>query len=1271
MASATVDSSATATPTATAADDSRHLRFESLPLIDLRLLSQSELYSLSLLSSPSPSSSSSCQDDVVIPIPKIDRSVFNESAGSRKQTYFRLRLAPRTTSNPPHPPAPISRQKNPEPFEEENSRIISLLKGLFYPHAESEPPLPTTPEDESSLIAVPVRYDESVPETSDSVLQSIPIGVVDLGFCNRKRGRPRKPEASLVNFESLSEGKEVLAFEGDEDENSTEKGKAVEVGDLDLFEDELRRRTEGMRTEEELSGFLRGLSGEWGSRRKKRKIVDARSLGDVLPNGWKLLLSIKNDRDRVWLGCSRYISPDGQQFESSKDVSAHLSSSFGVQDATHETSGPVDESSWSACKMASENSADPTHQMDQKQNGVVCLSAVPISSIPADHLNQSPLPTSGSPGKSWTKETYRCHKCTMSFEEKDNLLLHLLSSHKKSRSARNGATSGDSVIMKDGKYECQLCHKLFEEKNRYSSHFGNHIKDYVKRVEACGETNRVQRRTPRMQEQIGTERVSSAMPINTEANKKSSLGLPHAKIGSDAIPKTQERSDGHPVNIPCTEPVAVSKRDEEHVTEYIEKKEIDSGLPNANVEVVDQGGKINTENNVSKDMTTISSSPLKNGTSETPEELKVLENENKVSMDSVSSMEDRRQETVPLNEVFAPTENNNATNNESLVNRLFGSPMEEMDADDGDEVGDNVLISGIEDRCFGLDKGVLNSGTQKISSEGCSLVQFGREEKCITSDDPTGSKTSVLENESGSESRMPSSSQVLSPNDNQNKVGGRSQERVSYNSWNGKKAVDFGENVTERMVPEADNSFPAIPSVNQQNCDFDENVKGFSGSKIQNPWRQQVLESNLLSVHQKSLSPDATVGKISSGTKSLSPDASAGKISSGTMRNFQPPSESRSDPAVLNHVEKETPSGGIMPVTSPNQQAFVFNTHEARGPTFNEPKEYRGFTGLYAGDRDRVDKSGNLSVSGAEEKQNQGESMSYNKSSFGFDNRYSLQHGGPVTGFEAWANPPSRRVEAVTSDHRGATFFGSAVEESKRSKESAFGFLSPSVGHQQAGGTGYNLDMFYGGAVPDNRRADNVGTLRNEQMTGLYNQQVPKPREEPMAQSMWRVEQNVNILPNSGLNYVPSSAAQPPDCFPAFNMVSDKVQNEFYGSNQKPGNAPAVGGGMKSSGGGGFMEYNFLSAPSSGQGSHISSFNQQMGQGFESNWVEKEALGLFPKMGSSGSSSSGSRQHQVTALCVWCGNQFSHDGDFDVGDGSVGYMCFNCKAKFAGQINFF
>lgn len=48
-------------------------------------------------------------------------------------------------------------------------------------------------------------------------------------------------------------------------------------------------------------------------------------------------------------------SPEGQQFVSSKDVSAHLFSSFGVQDATHGTSCLANESSQLACRRASEN----------------------------------------------------------------------------------------------------------------------------------------------------------------------------------------------------------------------------------------------------------------------------------------------------------------------------------------------------------------------------------------------------------------------------------------------------------------------------------------------------------------------------------------------------------------------------------------------------------------------------------------------------------------------------------------------------------------------------------------------------------------------------------------------------------------------------------------------------------------------------------------------------------------------------------------------------
>lgn len=71
--------------------------------------------------------------------------------------------------------------------------------------------------------------------------------------------------------------------------------------------EELRRRTEGMDKEEELLGFLRDIGGQWCSRRRKRRIVDASEFGDILPVDWKLLLGLKRKEGRTWVYCRRYI----------------------------------------------------------------------------------------------------------------------------------------------------------------------------------------------------------------------------------------------------------------------------------------------------------------------------------------------------------------------------------------------------------------------------------------------------------------------------------------------------------------------------------------------------------------------------------------------------------------------------------------------------------------------------------------------------------------------------------------------------------------------------------------------------------------------------------------------------------------------------------------------------------------------------------------------------------------------------------------------------
>lgn len=104
----------------------------------------------------------------------------------------------------------------------------------------------------------------------------------------------------------------------EEKENGLEivnkNGVVVNVLDLanlnDPYGDEIKRRTEGLGSEEELLAFLTDLGGQWCSRRRKRKIVDACVIGDMLPVGWKLLLGLKRREGRASVYVRRYIRCD-------------------------------------------------------------------------------------------------------------------------------------------------------------------------------------------------------------------------------------------------------------------------------------------------------------------------------------------------------------------------------------------------------------------------------------------------------------------------------------------------------------------------------------------------------------------------------------------------------------------------------------------------------------------------------------------------------------------------------------------------------------------------------------------------------------------------------------------------------------------------------------------------------------------------------------------------------------------------------------------------
>uniref|UniRef100_A0A3Q7E6Y1 Uncharacterized protein n=1 Tax=Solanum lycopersicum TaxID=4081 RepID=A0A3Q7E6Y1_SOLLC len=113
------------------------LEEKSIRTIDLRLLSQSELYSLSLCST---TDYNPCRDDVFI-IPKINRSVFNEFvASSSRRTRTRTSYPPSLNNN-----------------STENSQVVEVIKQLFGYPTDSV----TNRVDNSDSLSAPTHVLES------------------------------------------------------------------------------------------------------------------------------------------------------------------------------------------------------------------------------------------------------------------------------------------------------------------------------------------------------------------------------------------------------------------------------------------------------------------------------------------------------------------------------------------------------------------------------------------------------------------------------------------------------------------------------------------------------------------------------------------------------------------------------------------------------------------------------------------------------------------------------------------------------------------------------------------------------------------------------------------------------------------------------------------------------------------------------------------------------------------------------------------------------
>ncbi|KAK6135442.1 hypothetical protein DH2020_030811 [Rehmannia glutinosa] len=487
------------------------IRVDDLKRIDISQLSQSELQALSLCSDSSFDVRRT--DDVVSP--HLDRSVFNESAGSRRQTYSRLHHRSHSRL-PGHHPSFKSHRHPHASSDPVSHSIVHFLKHFLNGNHNPPPPPPLPPQEPPK--------DEAAAHT-------------DLGFLGLeeklkiKRKRVRK--SKNLNKKKLLEngvGIELQEVNG--------KGEVVDFAELEkkgdeLYGEELKRRTVGLETEEDVLGFLSGLEGQWCSRRKKRKYVDAGLLGDALPIGWKLLLGLRRRDYRVSVYCRRCISPTGQQFMSCKEAASFLKSYFGGNDANQQRDQKTC-SIQEAYVLSSGKNACPADKSNVMARDIVVHSTL-AGNASNSHENDDCLMGIENLPEVQVKDIFECFKCNLTFDEKNLYLQHLFSFHQKTtKRYKFGTPVGEGVIINDGKYECQFCHKVFQERRSYNGHVGIHVRNSGKHSNELAVPEDVQKNSESPLQDAVPPR-SSKMDALIEIAQNSIFESPTIGTGEQAI----------------------------------------------------------------------------------------------------------------------------------------------------------------------------------------------------------------------------------------------------------------------------------------------------------------------------------------------------------------------------------------------------------------------------------------------------------------------------------------------------------------------------------------------------------------------------------------------------------------------------------------------------------------------------------------------------------------------------------------------------------------
>ncbi|KAK2984862.1 hypothetical protein RJ640_006611, partial [Escallonia rubra] len=875
--------------------------------------------------------------------------------------------------------------------------------------------------------------------------------------------------------------------------------------------------------------------------------------------------------------------------------------------------------------------------LDNNKKENLVSSASDIASISQNHEEQVTVKT-GDLVEVQAGELLKCHKCTMTFMGKDDLLHHQSSSHRRRRS-KIGTSLTDGVIIKSGQYECQFCHKRFSERRRYYGHIGAHVKYDVKNAEASTVSNvsegvdavslgGVPNGEPLQEQPLEANRsvanffdasanneLISGSPLselsagkiepctdnyghdlNAEAHNKQDL-LANNRIGTSLAEEHIDKLDRNAVMIPDK----VAEVDEV-MDDVAAKSNIclgsEAALSSANRSECETLGETNVtecvarRRNKERSFESGLASPLLN-------EQKCSGLENNVVTASLT-VEETNLEPVSKSCSLSPKGIENTSGSESMDDRVPAT---------------NESTFGFCNSHADLDEDCATEVKQHPSSEGRTLVPSGNE---------------LYSNIDIVRGVVPEPDRVCNLTSLEKEIQHESSSVVS--SWS--ERIPVSENcgnevstgtVEETKLEKASESSLLSLSSYDPNCGAENYVDTRASRQMEGPKLNEVQmfgNREAIFPYGRSHSGVSADGLTSHKDRSLefcslipSDNEQTFGVQANTNRVY--------DTAAEKHGHDSSVSGLLTPSHIPGTSNNVYMVDNSR--PVNEHKF------------DGVQNSGNHEL--------------------------SLSFGIPQT--ELYADTTSIEQDFGNSSVVPATIehnFGvqtnlgglrsGIMEDPKQGRGPVSDLFSLSFDGQK-GGFGNNINNLYSGGVWEGVKVDEVKNSQNNKFVCGFSSSHGQP-EGSVPGGMWRTGEE-NAM-RSGLADTSNPLVQSSSTFRSFDIFSDKPEDGLFGLDDKYDNESAFEGlrlGRSEP-----VEFSFLTTQTSNtfQGnSKAFAYNPEMEQEFDSSfWLGKDAL--TPNIGG---------RNQVSTICVWCRNEFLHEPMHPGTETAYGSMCPTCRARIS------